>query len=125
MLRRSVLQSRRSAQHTHVVPPHNHKPMSNRSWVYCTGAVVLCMLSLAWTMQGVAVADPAGFAQHCSELAQDPLLKALWPDTPEPRVETRSTGLTAMVPFLSLRGTALATYEPRHMGQTTLTLEAV
>ena len=75
------------------------------------------MLSLAWTMQGVAVADPAGFAQHCSGFAQDPLLRALWLDTPEPGVETRSTDLTAMVPRLSLRGTALATYEPRHIGQ--------
>jgi hypothetical protein len=125
MLRCSVLKSSRSAQHTHVVPPHGHKPMSSRSWVYCAGAVVLCMLSLTWTMQGVAVADPAGFAQHCSGFTQDPLLGALWPDTSEPGVETRSTDLTAMVPRLSLRGTALATYEPRHIGQTTLTLEAV
>ncbi len=31
------------------------------------------MLSLAWTMQGVAAADPAGFARHCSGFAQDPL----------------------------------------------------
>ena len=125
MLRRSVLESSRSAQHTHVVPPHGRKPMSSCSWVYCAGAVVLCMLSLAWTMQGVAAADPAGFARHCSGFAQDPLLRALWPDTAEPAVETRPTVLTAMVPRLSLRGTALATYEPRHLGQTPPTLEAV
>jgi len=31
----------------------------------------------------------------------------------------------AIVPHLSLRGTALATYEPRHIGQTTPTLEAI
>ena len=40
-------------------------------------------------------------------------------------METRSPALTAMVPRLPLRGTALATYEPRHIGQTTPTLEAV
>gem|GEM_PF-2304198 len=125
MRRRSVLQSSRSAQPTHVVPPPGHTPMSNCSWVYCAGAVVLCMLSLAWTRQGMAAADPAGFAQHCSGFAQDPLLGPLWPDTSKPGVETRTTGLTAMVPRLSLRGTALATYEPRHIGQTTPTLEAV
>src|SRR5262249_46961533 len=39
--------------------------------------------------------------------------------------EMHSPGLTAMVPRLSLRGTALATYELRHIGQTTPTLEAV
>src|SRR5262249_32697798 len=77
MLRCSVLESTRSAQYTHVVPPHSHQPLSNRSWVYCAGAVVLCMLSLTWTMQAVAAADPAGFAQNCSGFAQDPLLGAL------------------------------------------------
>jgi len=40
-------------------------------------------------------------------------------------METRSPVLTAMVPRLSLRGTVLATYEPRNIGQTTPTLEAV
>jgi len=38
---------------------------------------------------------------------------------------TRSPVLAAMVPRLPLRGTALATYEPRNIGQTTPTLEAV
>jgi hypothetical protein len=75
MLRCSILESRRSAQHTMPLP--GHQLTVNRSWVYCAGVVVLCMLSLAWTMQGVAAADPAGFARQCSGLAQDPLLGAL------------------------------------------------
>ena len=84
MLRHSVLESSHSAQHTHVVPSHGRKLMSSCSWFSCAGAVVLCMLSLAWTMQGVVAADPAGFARHCSGFAQDPLLGALWFDTAEP-----------------------------------------
>jgi len=40
-------------------------------------------------------------------------------------METRATVLTAMVPRLSLHGTALATYEPQPTGPTPPTLEAV
>src|SRR5262249_28092484 len=94
-----------------VVPPYGHQLMANHSWSYYVSAMVLCMLSLAWTVQGVAAADLAGFARHCAGFAQDPLLGALWPDTSEPRVETRSTVLTSIVPRSFLRGTALATYE--------------
>ena len=73
--------------------------------------MVLCVLSLTLTIQGVAAADPPGFARHCSGFTQDPLLGALWPDTSELGMATRSPVLAAMVPRLSLRGTALATYE--------------
>jgi hypothetical protein len=125
MLQHSVLESSRSARHTTVAPPHGHQLMAKRFWPCWVGIMALCMLSLPWTTPRVAAADPAGFARHCSGLAQDPLLRALWPGTSESGVETRATVLTAMVPRLSLRGTALATYEPRPMGQTTPTLEAV
>jgi hypothetical protein len=76
-------------------------------------------------MQEVAATDPAGFARQYSGLAQDPLLGALWPDMAEPGADAHATVLTAMVPRLSLRGMALAIYEPRHIGQTMPTLEAV
>ncbi len=83
MLRRSVLESRLSAQHTSVMPQRGHNPTSNRSWPHRVGVVILGVLSLAWTIHGVAATDPAGFTQHCSGLAQDPLLGALWPGTLE------------------------------------------
>ena len=125
MLRHSVLGSSRSAQPTHVMPPRASKPLYSCSWLHCTSAVVLCVLSLVWGIRGVAAAEQAGFSKHCAELAQDPLLGALWSDTPERNVEKRSAVLMAMVPRLSLRGTALATYEPRQIVQTKPTLEAV
>ena len=98
MLRRSVLESSLSAQHTSIVPQRGPKPTSNRSWPHRVGVVVLCVLSLAWTIQEVAATDPVGFTQHCSGLAQDPLLGALWPGTSEQGMEKRSAVLTAMVP---------------------------
>lgn len=125
MLQRSVLESSLSTQHTSGVPQRGYKPTSKRSWPHRVGLVVLCVLSLASAIQGVAATDPAGFTQHCSGLAQDPLLGMLWPGTPEQGMEKRSAVLTAMVPRLFLRGTALATYEPRKMAPTTPTLEAV
>ena len=125
MLRHSVLGSSRSAQPTHVMPPRASKPLYSCSWLHCASAVVLCVLSLVWGIRGVAAAEQAGFSKHCAGLAQDPLLGALWPDTPERNVEKRSAALMAMVPRLSLRGTALATYEPRQIVQTKPTLEAV
>jgi hypothetical protein len=107
MLRHSVLGSSRPAQPTHVMPPRASKPLYSCSWLHCASAVVLCALSLVWGIRGVAAADQAGFSKHCAGLAQDPLLGALWPDTPERNVEKRSAVLMAMVPRLSLRGTAL------------------
>jgi Trypsin-like peptidase domain len=126
MLRCSILGSSYSAQHTNVVPSRGQNPISNRSWSHWAGALVLGVLSLAWTIQGAAAADAAGFSQRCSGFAQDPLLVPLWPDTLEPEVEEKpSTALMAMVPRLSLHGTALATYERRQIAQTRPTLEAV
>ncbi len=125
MLHRSVLESSRSAPHTRILPQGGHKPTPNRSWPRCLGAVVLCVLSLAGTIPGVAATDQAGFTQQCSGFAQDPLLGPLWPGTLEQTGEKRSTALTAMVPRLSLRGMALATYEPRKVASTGPTLEAV
>ncbi len=86
---------------------------------------MLCVLSLAATVAGVAATDQAGFTQQCAGFAQDPLLGLLWPGTLEQAGEKRSTALTAMVPRLSLRGMALATYEPRKAAPTVPTLEAV
>jgi hypothetical protein len=125
MLQRSVLESSPSAPPTRILPQGGHKPTPNRSWPQRLGAVVLCVLSLAGTVPGVAATDQAGFTQQCSGFAQDPLLGPLWPGTLEQAGEKRSTALTAMVPRLSLRGMALATYEPRKAAPTVPTLEAV
>ncbi len=125
MLQRSVLESSPSAPHTRILPQGGRKPTSNRSWPQRLGAVVLCVLSLAGTVAGVAATDQTGFTQQCSGFAQDPLLGPLWPGTLEQAGEKRSTALTAMVPRLSLRGMALATYEPRKAAPTVPTLEAV
>src|SRR5262249_43897390 len=111
--------------HTSVLPPGGRKPTPNRAWPQRLGALVLCALSLAWTGHGVAATDQGGFTQQCAGFAQDPLLKPLWPGTLEQGGTKRSTALTAMVPRLSLRGMALATYEPHKTAATAATLEAV
>jgi len=125
MLQCRLLESSPSAPHTSVVPQRGRKPMQNRFWPQRLGAVVLGVLSLAWTGQGVAAPDQAGFTQQCSGFAQDPLLGTLWPGTLGQGGEKHSTALTTMVPRLSLRGMALATYEPRKAVPTAPTLEAV
>src|SRR6266571_8817267 len=125
MLQRSVLESSPSAPHTRILPHAGRKPTPNSCWPQRLGAVVLCVLSLAGTVPGVAAPDQPGFTQQCSGFAQDPLLGPLWPGTLEQAGEKRSTALTAMVPRLSLRGMALATYEPRKAAPTVPTLEAV
>src|SRR5262245_59786606 len=118
MLQRRVRESSPSAPHTRVLPPGGRKPTPNRFWPQRLGAVLLCGLSLAWTAAGVAAPAQAGFTQQCAWFAQDPLLATLWPGTLEQAGEKRSTALTTMVPRLSLRGMALATYEPRKAAPT-------
>jgi len=125
MLQCSVLESSPPAPHTSVLPPRDHQPTSHRAWPQRLAALVLCALGLAWTGHGLAATDQGGFAQQCAGFAQDPLLKPLWPGTLEQVSEKRSTALTTMVPRLSLRGMALATYEPRKAAPTAPTLEAV
>ena len=89
------------------------------------GAALLCVLCLAWTAPGSAAPEPPGFAHSCSGFAQDPLFGPLWPGTSEQKEGRRSSVLAAMVPRLTLRGKALATYEPQKVRQTAPTLEAV
>ena len=125
MLRCCLPESRPPAQHTCVLPQRGRIPMPKRSCWPVLGAVLLCMLHLAWAAPGYAVPELPGFAHTCSGFAQDPLLGSLWPGTPAQKGERRSSVLAAMVPRLSLRGQALATYEPRKVGQTAPTLEAV
>jgi hypothetical protein len=88
---------------------------------------MLCMLSFTGSPQPATAAapEPAGFTQNCSGFAQDPLLGQLWPGAPESAAAQSSTVLTAMVPRLSLRGTALATYMPQQDVAPARTLEAV
>lgn len=125
MLQRSVLESSPSTPHTTVLPQGGRKPTQNRFWPQRLRAVVLCALSLAWTVPGAAATDQIGFTQQCAGFAQDPLLGPLWPGTLEQAGEKRSTALSTMVPRLSLRGMALATYEPRKVAPKAPTLEAV
>ena len=125
MLRCCLPESRPPAQHTCVLPQRGRLPTPKRSCWPVLGAALLCMLHLAWTAPGYAAPELPGFAHTCSGFAQDPLLGSLWPGTPAQKGERRSSVLAAMVPRLSLRGQALATYEPRQVGQTAPTLEAV
>ena len=125
MLRCCLPESRPPAQHTCVLPQRGRLPTPKRSCWPVLGAALLCMLHLSWTAPGYAAPELPGFAHTCSGFAQDPLLGSLWPGTPEQKGGRRSSVLAAMVPRLSLRGQALATYEPRQVGQTAPTLEAV
>src|SRR5918911_534280 len=81
MLRRCLPESRPHAQRAYVVPQRGHLPTLKRSWWLALGAALLCVLRLAWTAPGDAVAEPVGFANNCSGFAQDPLFGPLWPGT--------------------------------------------
>jgi len=125
MLRRCLPESRSPAQHTCVLPQRGRIPMPQRSCWPVLGAALLCVLHFAWTAPGYAAPEPPGFTHNCSGFAQDPLFGPLWPVASEQKGGRRSSVLAAMVPRLTLRGKALATYEPRQVGQTAPTLEAV
>lgn len=125
MLRRCLPKSRPSAQHTCVLPQCGRIPTPRRFRWSVLGAALLCVLHLVWTAPGNAAPEAPGFAHSCSGFAQDPLFGSLWPGTSEQHGGRLSTALAAMVPRLTLRGKALATYELRKIGQTASTLEAV
>jgi hypothetical protein len=92
----------------------------------CTlGAVVLLVLSLAWSVQGVRGEEQAGFTQDCSGFAQEPMLGALWRAIPALEREKQFALPAAMVPRLSLQGRALATYEKERKQQMGATLETL
>jgi trypsin-like peptidase len=125
MLRRCLPESRPPAQHTCVLPQRGRLPTPRRSCWSVLGAALLCVLRLVWTAPGYATPAAPGFAHDCFGFAQDALFGPLWPGPSEQKGGGRSTALAAMVPRLTLRGKALATYEPRKVGQTAPTLEAV
>jgi hypothetical protein len=87
--------------------------------------IILLGPGLAGTRQARAETGLAGFTQDCSGFAQDQLLGHLWPGSSLAGSETPAMGLAAMVPRLSLRGTALATYQKEPLRQTAPTLERV
>jgi Trypsin-like peptidase domain len=124
MLRCCLPESRPPAQHTCALPQRGRLPTPKPSCWPVLGAALLCMLHLAWTAPGYAAPEPPGFAHNCSGFAQDPLFGPLWAGA-EQKGGRHSSGLAAMVPRLTLRGKALATYEPQKVGQTAPTLEAV
>jgi hypothetical protein len=125
MLRRGLPESRGPAQHPCVLPQRDCTPTRKRPWWPVLGVVLLCVLHLTRIALGYAASEPPGFAHNCSGFAQDPLFGSLWPGTSEQKGGKHSNVLAAMVPRLSLRGTALATYEPQKVRQTAPTLEAV
>ena len=125
MLRRCLPESRPPAPPPCVLPHCGRILMLKRSYWPVLGAALLCVLRLAWTAPGDAAPALTGFAHTCSGFAQDPLFGPLWSGTSEQRERRHSSALAAMVPRLTLRGKALATYEPRKVGQTAPTLEAV
>lgn len=125
MLRRSLPESRSPAQRPCVVPQRHCTPTLKRPWWHVLGFVLLSVPHLTWTAPGYTASEPPGFAHNCSGFAQDPLFGSFWPGTSEQRGGKHSNVLAPMVPRLSLRGTALATYEPQKVRQTAPTLEAV
>ena len=125
MLRRCLSESKPPAQSTRVVPQCGCTSTPKHSWWPVIGATLLCALNLAWTLPGYATTELPGFASNCSGFAQDPLFGRLWPGIAEPKEEKHSSVLAAMVPRLTLRGKALATYEPWKVTQAAPTLEAV
>ena len=125
MLRRCLPESRPPVQHTCVSPQRGRILMPKRPCWPVLGAALLCVLRLAWTAPGYGAPEPPGFAHNCSGFAQDPLLGPLWPGTPEQKGERGSSVPAAMVPRLTLRGKALATYEPQRVRQAAPALEAV
>lgn len=125
MLRRYLPESRPPAQCTWVVPQRGCASTPKRSRWPVIGVTLLCVLNLVCTTPGYAATEPPGFANNCSGFAQDPFFGPLWPGVSEPKEERHSSILAAMVPRLALRGKALATYEPRKVGPTAPTLEAV
>jgi hypothetical protein len=125
MLRRCLPESSSPAPSPCVWLQRAGTPRLKRPWWPILGLALLCGLRLAWTAPVYAAPEPSGFAQNCSGFAQDPLFGALWSGTSEQKGVRHSNVLAAMVPRLSLRGTALATYEPHKTRQTAPTLEAV
>lgn len=84
---------------------------------------MLLGLGLTGAAQGSEPIASPGFDQDCSGFAQDPLLSDLWLRRSD--VEKRSVSLAAMVPRLSLQGTALATYAKPQEQPTASTLEVL
>lgn len=87
------------------------------------GLVVLLVLGLSWGAQGGEQRASAGFDQDCAGFAQDPLLRDLWRQDTD--AEQGSAALAAMVPRLSLQGTALATYAKPQAQAAAATLETL
>lgn len=89
------------------------------------GAALWCLLSFPWSSRPVSAEEAPGFTQSCAGFAQDPLLGRLWPGVDAPGQAPPSALLAAIVPDLSLAGTALATVTPPQGGQAIPTIEAV
>lgn len=113
------------SKHTGLSQEERADHGKDTSYFCVLGIVTLLVLSLAWGVQGVVGGEPAGFTQDCSGFAQDPLLDELWHGTPALGSEQPSASPAAMAPRLSLRGTALATYEKQREQQMGSTLEAL
>jgi hypothetical protein len=103
--------------------PTAHHARQKRSLLYVMGCIMLGVLGLTGAAQGSEPMTSPGFDQDCAGFAQDPLLSDLWGQRSE--VEKRPVALAAMVPRLSLQGTALATYAKLQTQPTASTLETL
>jgi hypothetical protein len=74
-------------------------------------------------MAGVEGAEQPGFERDCAKFAQDPLLRDFWLARNE--AAPQSPILAAMVPRLSVSGTALATYDKQLVYRTASNLETL
>jgi hypothetical protein len=96
--------------------------------VHCRAFAVVVVLMLGAVFgvnREVESASYSGFDQDCSLLTQDPLLGALWPGNPGPGTVRHAAAWAAMVPRLSLSGTALATYDTQRTAGAASTLETL
>ncbi|MGE3538208.1 MAG: hypothetical protein AB7N91_12355 [Candidatus Tectimicrobiota bacterium] len=105
---------------------HWHSPATHSHvWRYFLSAMLWCLLSLIGSSPPGAAAEVLGFAQDCSSFAHDALLSRLWPGTAVQEAESSTAFLSAMVPEVSLSGTALATVSSAPAEPAPQTLEAV
>ena len=124
MLQSSVLLSRFSCDN-HAEPGCHDSSRQRVGRLFLLDCMVLLLLSLVWTTQGVAETAPVGFMQDCSGFTQDPLLGHLSPGGSGVEAGAPFMSLAPMVPRLSLHGTALATYTTQVEPQAAPTLERV
>lgn len=121
MIQRLALKNRPAKKKQ--LQPASHRPSRKPSPLYVISLVMLLIWGFTGAAQGREQMALAGFDQDCSGFDQDPLLSALRLRRSD--VEKPPASLAAMVPRLSLQGTALATYAKRQAQPASATLETL